>query len=264
MSVSSPVLRVRTLGTGAADHDWRHIGSPGVRGSAGTLADGRILIDCGVTGEENLTRFGIRPDALDLILISHSHEDHFDPEKVARLIAAKPRIGLVGTPRVIERVRAFRPNLTAHPVTPGTCVAAAGVRVTALAANHAIPDPADQALHYLIETAGGTLLYLLDGAWMLTPTRRLLGRTRVDMVIWDATIGATEGDHRIFEHCDLPMLAHMRRTLERDGVFHAGTVHIADHAARTLWPEDEAAARALAERYGFRLAGDGDEFTFGR
>ncbi|MBQ4337619.1 MAG: hypothetical protein IJC34_10545, partial [Lentisphaeria bacterium] len=61
------------IGTGAADHDWKNIGAPGVRGSACTLLNGHILLDAGVTAAVNLGRFGAEPDAITDLLITHTH-----------------------------------------------------------------------------------------------------------------------------------------------------------------------------------------------
>ena len=75
-----PALNLKLLGTGAADYDWNRFGEEGVRGSTSSLLDGHILIDCGITGLRNLERFGIPCAAIDTLLITHSHDDHFLPE----------------------------------------------------------------------------------------------------------------------------------------------------------------------------------------
>ncbi len=258
-------LSVRTLGTGAADHHWDRLGEPGVRGSAGTLIDGRVLIDCGVTGYANLTRFGIAPSALTDLVITHSHDDHFDVEQIGRVIADRnPSVSTLAVwaaPQVIARLQTALPGRFAgHALKPGDVFEIGDLQWTALPANHLIvADPSEQALHYLVETPCGRLLYALDGAWMLKQARRLIGKKRLDMIVWDATM-SKPGDMRIFEHNDLDMIGHMMQSLTATKCADAQTVCILDHVARTLWPADPREAEKLAADRGWLLAADGREF----
>jgi L-ascorbate metabolism protein UlaG (beta-lactamase superfamily) len=52
-------------------------------------------------------------DAVDAILITHWHEDHFSAEAVAAHLAGNARAILVSSPEVVERVRAVAPALPA-------------------------------------------------------------------------------------------------------------------------------------------------------
>lgn len=261
-------LAVRTLGTGAGDHHWDRLGEPGVRGSAGTLLDGRVLIDCGVTGRANLARFGVAPDALTDLVITHSHGDHFDVAQIGRVLAdrapAAPQLAVWAAPQPLAKLQAQLPGRFAgHALKPGDAFETGGLRWTALPANHLIvADPAEQALHYLIEAPAGNLLYALDGAWMLKQARQLIGKRRLDMIVWDATM-SKPGDWRIFEHNDLDMIGHMMQALEATGCAHAGTACVLTHVARTLWPADPRESDRLASDRGWLLAEDGREFSLG-
>lgn len=258
-------LSIRTLGTGAGDHKWDRLGEPGVRGSAGTLIGGRVLIDCGVTGHANLTRFGIAPDALTDLAITHSHGDHFNVGQIERVIAERspsaPTLAVWAAPQVIARLQTALPGRFAgHALKPGDVFEVGDLRWTALPANHLIvADPSEQALHYLIEAPCGRLLYALDGAWMLKQARLLIGKRRLDMVVWDATMSKS-GDMRIFEHNDLDMIGHMMQSLEATGCVDAKTVCVLTHVARTLWPADSREAEKLATDRGWLLAADGRAF----
>jgi len=261
-------LSVRTLGTGAADHRWDHLGEPGIRGSAGTLIDGRVLIDCGVTGRANLSRFGIAPDVLTDLVITHSHGDHFSVEQIGRVIADRkasaPPLGVWAAPQLIAKLQKhLTGRFTGHALKAGDAFKTGPLGWTALPANHLIVgDPTEQALHYLIESPGGNLLYALDGAWMLKQARLLIGKRRLDMIVWDATM-TESGDGRIFEHNNLAMIGLMMQTLTATGCAHGKTVCVLTHVARTLWPEDPHAATELASARGWTLAEDGKEFLLG-
>lgn len=257
-------VTVRTLGTGAADHDWKRLGEPGVRGSAATLLDGHVLIDCGTTGYANLTRFDIAPNALTDLLITHSHGDHFSPSEIRKLLDARgpdqPPLQVRASPQALAALeRALPGRFTGHPLAAGTTFDLGRLHVTALPANHLLGDPAEQALHFLVETPDGTLLYALDGAWMLKQARQLIGKRRLDLIVWDATV-AKSGDFRAFEHNDLDMIGLMMASLTTTGAADSRTVCVLDHVARTLWPADLRDAERLASDRGWVLAADGMTF----
>ena len=86
-------LPIRFLGTGAADHHWRKIGQPGVRGSCSTLLDHTVLFDCGATGMANLQRFGIDPATLRALVFTHSHGDHFNLDEIVWDATMSDQIG---------------------------------------------------------------------------------------------------------------------------------------------------------------------------
>ena len=110
---------------------------------------------------------------------------------------------------------------------------------------------------YLISGPDRTLLYALDTAWFPTLAYRLLGKTRLDGVIWDATM-SEPGDWRIFEHTDPVMFAMMRKTLTENGNINERTRIWFDHRARTLWPADPAEQEKIARREKVALAHEGE------
>jgi len=254
-------LRIKTLGTGAADHDWKRLGSPGVRGSTSTLIDGHVLIDCGRTGSANLSRFNVAPQELTDLVITHSHADHFDIAEIGKVIEGRAPeaapLAVWAAPQPLAALgRKLPGRFTGHALTPGARFGIGRLQLTALPANHLLSNPSEQALHFLIETPCGNLLYALDGAWMLKQARELIGKRRLSLIIWDATMSKT-GDYRIFEHNDLAMIAMMMQSLQTTGAVDAKTVCVLDHTARTLWPEEPRQAESLAAERGWVLASDG-------
>lgn len=257
----SSTFEIQFLGTGAADHDWAHLGSPGVRGSAGTLFGGKILIDAGVTGLKNLTRFGVEPAALRAIVITHSHNDHFDPAVIGdilRLRGGAEKIDIYCTPPALEQLNETLPvgTFQGHAIRSGDRFSVDEFRFTALPANHALKDFSEEAFHYLIETPYGNILYALDGAWLTRRERLLIGDRQLRLIVWDATMEKA-GDWRCFEHNDLAMIDLMMLSLRGTGTVDEKTVCVLNHIARTLWPEDAAEAEAIAAAHGYLLAHDG-------
>lgn len=259
-------MRIVTLGTGAADHHWNKIGSPGVRGSASTLIDEHILVDCGKTGVSNLTRANIQPGQITDLLITHSHIDHFDLGQIQQLIESRSSnqkpLNIWGS---TQRINALEKEITLEGKFVPHIIKAADIfqiklcQVTVLPANHPLGDPQEQAFNFLFHTPHGNILYALDGAWMLKQARDLIGKTPLHMIFWDATMSKA-GDWRIFEHNDLEMIGLMMQSLKKSGCVIDQTICVLSHIARTLWPADLNEAEKLAKDRGWVLAADGMSF----
>ncbi len=256
-------MNVTFLGTGAADWDWRNM-PPDTRGSTATLIGKSCLIDAGPTVIRSITDAGIQPSRIAHVVITHSHSDHLQPAAIAALAEAR-----CGKLTVWASPQAFAPlegiPCVRHEVAAGLAFKCGRFTFTALPANHQTPHQDEECLHYLVESGGKTLLYALDGAWMLAKalnrlTKALDGR-KLDAVIWDATCGPTLNDWRFAEHNDLAMIDAMRKSMIGAGLVSPTTRHVFDHLARTLWPEEPSARAALAAAYGGILAEDGDGLT---
>ena len=93
--------------------------------------------------------------------------------------------------------------------------------------------------------------------WLPTLAYRLLGKTHLDGVIWDAMM-SLPGDWRIFEHTDPAMFAMMRKVMADNGNIDEKTRIWFDHRARTLWPLDPAEQEKIARRENVELAHEGE------
>lgn len=245
-------IKLHFIGTGAADHKWDQIGTEGVRGSSSLLVNDHILIDCGVTAEINLRRFGVNTAALTDLLISHTHIDHFDPKAIRDLLAGRPaevdKLCIHCSPEGVEILQqelADLSNYTLSPVKTADKITIGDTIITALPSNHLIASrPDETTFWYLLETAGGNLLYALDGAWTTARARSLMTGKMVDWMIWDATTHLA-GNWRTFEHNDLTMIKMQIVAMLEQKSITPQTVHILNHFARTLWPADDEIRRIL-------------------
>lgn len=253
-------MQILFLGTGAADWQGPDPASGDFRRRCATLLDGRILLDCGPDVGGALAAFQADAASISDVLLTHSHGDHFSLDTLRFLAStrrAAPRLRLWAHPAALRQAAVLGEAVDLHPIQPDDGFALDGLEVTALAANHQTDEATETALHYFLTTADGrTLLYALDGAWLLKPAWAFLRRRRIDTVVWDCTIGGTAGDWRVFEHNSLEMIRTMTATLRKQGVLQPGSRCILSHLARTLCaPQRELAAGVAAD--GFTVAFDG-------
>ena len=254
------------LGTGAADWPGEYEATVAsaecgdVRGMSALLLGERVLVDCGPTVVDAMLIHGADPVAVTDVLITHTHGDHLAAASLEYLVTShrgpEPlRIwvesGAAGCMPELEGVEV-------RAIDVGDVLQVEGFEVTALAANHMVGDP-ERPLHYLLRAGGQTLLYATDGAWMLKETWLRLREEKLDVIIWDATNGDTQGDWRIFEHNSVDMIRTMMQTLRREGVVNPGVRVLLTHMARTLCAPHGEMARSL-EPEGLIPAYDGMRF----
>ncbi len=252
---------LKLLGTGAADYDWSRFGEEGIRGSTSSLLNGHTLIDCGATGLGNLHRFQVPFSAVDTLLITHSHSDHFQPAQITELAAGRSKpLEVYASPEALELLPQDG-SIAPHPLAAGMKFQLGELGVTALPANHLTNIAGEEAFHFAFESAAGNLLYALDGAGMLKRAIQLIDHLRFELIIFDCTM-ADSGDYRIFEHTDIEMVIHLMKTLRTLKIVDGSTRIVLNHLARTLWPPTEAERRQKIAGTNFELAFDGMELQF--
>ncbi len=262
-------MKLLFLGTGAAD--WprpdKKVGDG--RRTTSQLLDGRILIDCGWQTLDAIDEFGVDVDKITDVVISHPHPDHYTPATVVEIARRRasslpPLVLHVNYHSAVLGLYPFPDCVACRPYRVGDEFDCAGAHVLTFTANHMQAEAAlPVAAHLLFETEkGGTLLYLLDGTWLLPQTFDALRAWReksgrgLDAVVWELTCG-TGADARIFHgHCNLGMLRLEADALRRYGVLRKGTKMFCSHIARYLGTTHDALAAEIAP-YGFILARDG-------
>lgn len=178
----APELRVTFLGTGDPF-------ASGGRMQSAVLVDagagGRFLLDCGFTTLLALARAAIDPDAIDAVLISHFHGDHFGglPLLALDLVANRADgrsqrtrpltvAGPAGTEERLRELMALfrwdgalaaaqhRDLLRFVTLRPGGRTAIGPLRVEPFPAMHT-----PEALMFRLTVAGRTIAYSGDTAW---------------------------------------------------------------------------------------------------
>lgn len=228
------MMKLRFLGTGAAD--WN---GPDERGEyrrlTSTLVDDRILLDFTA---DKLDAFS---GPVDAVLITHSHEDHYDPQAIARL---SPKEVWVHESWV-EDARGH--GLPVQEARFGEWIDLRDLRAMPLPANHSTARPYERASGYLLEKGGKRLLYMTDSAWISREASNLIGQQPLDAIVMDSTIGPECGDdYRVFEHTSVEMTGIMVRSMLRSGRLRPEAPVFCTHMARTLWPAQKQAEEMLS------------------
>jgi ribonuclease BN (tRNA processing enzyme) len=207
-------VRVTFLGTGDAFNAR-------ARCHAGYLVSApstSFLMDCGPSTLLAMKRDGQSPEALDAVLLSHLHGDHFAglPFFFLAFTYDTPRerpltiVGPAGTrARVNDLYRAMYRDLSSRPtpfdlrymeVTPGVPTAVGPIALLPFEVPH---SQGEISLGYRVEFDGKTILYSGDSGW----TEALVTHSRgADLFICECCFFETRVDF----HLDYPRIAENR------------------------------------------------------
>lgn len=211
-------MRVLFSGTGASDWKPEDRERGEYRRFTSAIINDDLLLDPGPHVSDFAEWYG-RGDCLAGIrdvLLTHSHDDHFQMDQLRRLCADR-RIQFWCNETVASFVEQTE-GLTIHKLRcfEPTCIGS--YVVTAVPANHGTAIGQEQACHYMIEQNGKRIFYGCDGAWLRRDTWYYMNGYEFDLMILDGTLGDAYGDHRIFEHNNLRMVELMAETFRKTGV----------------------------------------------
>jgi len=242
------------LGTGAADWSSKYppadkkLARGEARGMSSMLVNGHILIDCGSTVLDVMKRYTVNPAGITDIVLTHTHSDHLNKDTLQTIADARDAklepLRFWAHPEALKHVPKSK-GIETRPVEIGQALTIGGLHIVGLASNHVVESSKETCLIYHIQGATKSALYATDGSWLLTPTWRYLQKKKLDVIIWDATIGERKGDYRIFEHNDLAMIRHMNQTLANRRILKSDAKIILTHMARTLHPSHKELEKKL-------------------
>lgn len=270
-------MKLQFLGTAAAE-GWpalfcrceacqraKKLGGKNIRTRSQSLLDDKLLIDLPADTYLHMLAHQIDLPAVEHILITHSHEDHFYPQELINKIPPYayggeiPRIYVHGNKTVIgllqqtmERygLAETQPYLSPVEEKPFTPFQAGEYRVIPLLANH---TPAEQCFLYSVEREGKRLLYAHDTGNLPAETLQFLKSTRFDAVSMDCTEGPKEMPNW---HMGLPNNVRLKTWMLEQGVADENTIFVANHFSHNAGLCHEEMCEA-AQKFGILVSYDG-------
>ena len=224
-------MKLTFLGTGAAD--WClaiREGKKVTRRYSSVIIDDELVIDSGPGVLDALKENKIEFSSVKYVLNTHDHDDHMNRDNLKVLTNCGAQFINTEKPGVYKFGK---------------------YTVEAVKANHAI-----SCVHFLISDGESVLFYGLDGAWITYEEYEAIQRQKVDLGVFDATIGFVDGDVRIFEHNNLNMVIEMKKTLCANI-----DKFCISHMAYTLHDDHEKLSRDM-KKYDIDVAYDGMTIEF--
>ncbi len=284
-------MKIQFLGTAAAegvpslfcmcDHcmmAWEK-GGREIRSRAGSLIDGVLKMDFGPDTFKQMLDNRINLKPIRSVLITHSHEDHLSPcdlayrrKGYARMEENDPVLTVYGNAAVGEQMKPhLNPFLRFEEVRPFEPLDVEGYRVTPLQAVHYLNGGdqfvvqsrlgpvgrAEEALVYLIEKDGKSLLYAHDTDELTPEDVSFLAGRRIDLITMDCTNGALSFDY--IGHMGVENNLRMRRKFLEVGAADDHTLFVANHFSHNGLVSYEELERLLP---GFLVSYDGMTVDF--
>lgn len=250
-------MKLQFLGTCACDfspkleNEFKNCFDKDARRSSALLVNDTILIDCGIHTLESLDILKIPYEQITDVLITHTHDDHYIPENIAKIAEnrEKPlRLWINEGAKVPEF-----PNVEVIGMTYFAKYEKHGITLTGLPANH---DKRTFPQHLLLELDGKKLYYACDGGWIMCEALNYLCGSNLDVFVVDATMGDLVGDYRVGEHNSIPMIRHMLPSLKTNEIISEKTRIFLSHIAPSLHPPHSKTVE-IAKEFGAEVAYDG-------
>ena len=246
-----------------------------VRTRSGSMIDGRLKLDFGPDSYKQMLDYGLDYTYMKSVLVTHSHDDHFSHDifyrrpGFAQLNDDVPQMTIYGNEAVGREVAPFESRYIGFKrMVPFETVQIENYAVTALEAVQCISSGAgagwpvvfenraymraEEALFYLIEKDGKSLLYAHDTDEFTPADMEFLAGRRIDLISMDCTNGVLQANY--VGHMGCADNLRMRDKLLKNGAADMHTVFVANHFSHNGLVPIEELERRLP---GFIIAWDG-------
>lgn len=238
------------------------------------LIDGTLLVDLPPDTYLHAVRTGVDFSAVDTILVTHSHMDHFYPQellnrgyKYARDMTS-PHVTVYGNETVYEVYveglsRELRKEaadtISFRIVRPFEKFSVGKYTVLSLPAVHTTEE---QSLLYAVSDGEKTILYLNDTGDLTEECCAFLAENDVQasLVSIDCTLADRESTSTSGRHMGFKKNAVVREKLAAYGIVSSGTICVTTHFSHNSDPRRDRMDR-LAKEYGCTAAHDGMKIT---
>ena len=277
-------MQVKVLGSAAAE-GWpalfcecehckcaRIAGGKDIRRRTSYLLNGKLLVDMG----PDLYMQDLQYDftrKLEAIVITHTHIDHYSYDQFDNrhngMSLVNKTIDLAGNEAVFAKIEeaVFTKNreqameevkLRRHLMTPGDTVELAGMKVSAILANHGIGFEKN-CLNYVFSTQEGSILIANDTGWWSDDSWEFIKQFKLDIVFIDTTCGLKFPADRE-GHMGVDVTVEFRDKLLKLGCINSDSQVFANHFSHNSGGSHKELC-AFFETYGIGVAYDGMEVS---
>lgn len=263
----------------------RERGGRNVRVCSSAYLEPDCLIDCNPGTVTRAQEFGVFLPAIERLLVTHSHADHFapgvircrrmnagvklpvTPEDRKTVMGVRfcelPMLHVYGTEAVCQGLRENGQDpdpevlrIQLHRVDCFETFEAGDMRCVALKADHNQGKgvSATPGLNYIIQRGGKTILYALDTGWFPDETLQKICEFQYDLVVMDATFGLGREDPKA--HMNLPLVEKALHLFRERRLLKEGTPFCATHICPHWTPIHDEIAPIMAAK-GITVAYDG-------
>ncbi len=259
-------MRLTFLGTAAAEgypatfcacencRAARGAGGRNLRARSSVIVDGVVLIDLPPDLLARSVTCGVNLNGVRILLITHSHPDHFYYEEL-RLRRWPFVVGGVGALRVYGndyvigvlrrrfrgKLRALRMRLRA--LKPFERVEVGGYVIEAVRAVHQTVE-GEQPLNYIISRGNKSVLYASDTGPYPEEVLESLAAHRFDAVVLESTMCGLPQERFRF-HTGFESAVKLKRWMEDNGVLKKGGLFILTHFSHVSCPLHEEIEEAM-------------------
>ena len=275
-------MKIQFLGTAAAEgvpavfcrckacEYARKAGGREIRTRAGAMIDGKLKLDFGPDSYHHMLAFGLHYADVHSVLVTHSHSDHISPLELefrypvySDIGDDEPPMTIYGNEEVEKLVRPYfrtdKDRLAFRRVRPFEPMDVEGYRVTALEAVHCTGGKdqiwpveflgrtlyrTEDALFYLIEKDGASILYAHDTCEFTQSDMDFLAGKKLDIISMDCTGGVLSFNYSGWVgHMSADGCLRMKEKLLKNGAADEHTLFAANHFSHNgCAPYDELAA----------------------
>lgn len=235
----------------------RTVGGKEIRMRPGALIDDTLKIDFGPDTFTQMLRFDEDYTALEHIIVTHSHEDHFAEFEISMMRPGFSRvtrpITVYGNAHVGRKIERFlrQDRIRFVELELYKTYDIAGYAVTPMEAIHALGS-GEVPFIYLIEKDGKRLLYGHDTDIFADSVMEFMKGKRCDLISLDCTDGVKQVNYK--GHMSIADNLMMRERLLSIGAADEKTVFVANHFSHNALAPYEKLQQLLT---GFMVAYDG-------
>lgn len=239
-------LTIKFLGTAAAS-SYMWIGGSPTRQLASALINTDLLIDfscwtdsqngnAGTCGLARLRQYNVNIDQITTILITHPHQDHFDPDQIVKLAQARTSSTKLTLYSGSETVRIMNAYLQTHNLTNlmnvvhlvrGQKLTIGNYEVQATKATH--DADAYETYVYAITYGNKKFLYATDSYLFGTEANAILSTLKLDLVIRDATFANDCSNTGSSQHLNFCLNQTERNDWIQKGIITSSTPYYLTH-----------------------------------